>query len=124
MEEPGRHVGGTGPDELDYLGLVRKRTIERAWVVRETESYPTYYLGFQEPYRVLRSCLEQFANLYPIGRGGMYKYNNQDHSTLTGILAARNYLTLSGNPHNIWDVNIDAEYHEEAREQPGKPMVL
>jgi protoporphyrinogen oxidase len=111
-------------DELDYLGLVRKRTIERAWVVRETESYPTYYLGFQEPYRVLRSCLERFTNLYPIGRGGMYKYNNQDHSTLTGILAARNYLRLSGYPHNIWDVNIDAEYHEEAREQPGKPMVL
>jgi hypothetical protein len=44
----------------------------------------------------------------------MYKYNNQDHSTYSGILAARNYLNLSGSPFNLWNINIDAEYHENA----------
>jgi protoporphyrinogen oxidase len=99
-------------EELQQLGLIEKGWIENAWVVRETESYPTYYLGYREPYQALRSRLEQFMNLFPIGRGGMYKYNNQDHSTLTGILAARNYLRLSGAPYNVWDVNVDAEYQE------------
>ena len=89
-------------------------------MVRETESYPTYYLGFQEPYQLLRTRLERFTNLSPIGRGGMYKYNNQDHSALTGLLAARNYLGLPGGPHNVWDVNVDAEYHEEVRGRAGK----
>lgn len=102
-------------DELDYLGLVKESAVENAWVVRETESYPVYYIGFQEPYNLLKSRLDHFTNLYPIGRGGMYKYNNQDHSTMSGILAARNYLKLSGTPFNLWDINIDAEYHESAK---------
>jgi protoporphyrinogen oxidase len=110
-------------DELAYLRLVPKRAIEQAWVVRETESYPTYYLGYQEPYQILRSCLDRFVNLSPIGRGGMYKYNNQDHSALTGLLAARNYLALPGSPHNVWDINIDAEYHEEMQERTEKALV-
>lgn len=102
-------------DELAYLGLVKKGLVERSWVLRETECYPTYYIGFQEPYRAVRSRLEQLRNLAPIGRGGMYKYNNQDHSILSGILAARNFLGLPGTPFNLWNINIDAEYQENGR---------
>lgn len=101
-------------DELDYLGLVQKDAVEQGWVVRETESYPTYYLGFQTHYDLLKQSLDTFSNISPVGRGGLYKYNNQDHSTMSGILAARNYLKMPGSPFNIWDINIDAEYQESA----------
>ena len=99
-------------DELVFLGLLKRSVVENAWVVRETESYPTYFMGFAEPYNQLKCELNRLENLYPIGRGGMYKYNNQDHSAMTGILAARNYLRFPGSPYNLWDINVDAEYHE------------
>jgi protoporphyrinogen oxidase len=102
-------------DELDQVQLVPRQAIEEAWVVRETESYPTYYLAYEEHFERLRRRLDEFENVAPIGRGGMYKYNNQDHSTLTGLLAARNYLKLPGSPYNVWNVNIDAEYHESGK---------
>ena len=99
-------------EELSYLGLVKQEAVQQAWVVRETESYPTYFIGYMEPYSKLKVVMDQYTNVYPIGRGGMYKYNNQDHSTISGILAVRNYLKLPGTPYNLWNINIDAEYHE------------
>jgi protoporphyrinogen oxidase len=101
-------------DELHYLRLVDKGLVQQAWVVRETESYPTYFLGYHEPYGTLKGAMDRYTNITPIGRGGMYKYNNQDHSTLSGILAVRNYLHLPGAPYNLWEINIDAAYHESA----------
>jgi len=101
-------------DEMSRVGLIDKNTVEQGHVVRETESYPTYYIGYKKAFNILKEELNQFENLYPIGRGGMYKYNNQDHSTYSGILAARNYLMMEGSPYNLWDINIDAEYHEGA----------
>ena len=101
-------------NELAHLGLVNEKAVERAWVVRETECYPTYYIGFQKPYDLLKTQINQLTNVSPIGRGGMYKYNNQDHSTMSGILAARNYLKLPGTPYNLWNINIDAGYQEAA----------
>ena len=106
-------------EELALMGLVDKNAVEGSWVVRETESYPTYYLGFEEPYQVLKSHLDGFANLSPIGRGGMYKYNNQDHSAMSGILAARNYLKLPGSPYDVWSLNIEADYQEGAARPAG-----
>jgi len=99
-------------DELNYLGLVKKEVVEQSWIVRETESYPVYYMGFQKPYNLVKSRLNQFLNLFPIGRGGLYKYNNQDHSTMSGILAARNYLKPHGPHFNLWNINMEAKYHE------------
>jgi len=102
-------------NELDKMGLIKKTTVENAWVVRETEAYPLYYIGFQEYYNILKSSINQFKNIYSIGRAGMHKYNNQDHSLMSGILAARNYLKLPGSPYVLWDINIDAEYQEGAQ---------
>jgi len=99
-------------EELERLDLLSRSQIEGAWVVRESESYPTYYMGFQEPYQILKNRMNELQNLSAIGRGGMYKYNNQDHSAYSGILAARNYLELPGSPYDLWKINIDAEYHE------------
>jgi protoporphyrinogen oxidase len=113
-KKPDDELKGLAVDELVRLGLLERNLVESAWVVRETESYPTYFMGFAEPYSQLKRELNRLENLYPIGRGGMYKYNNQDHSTMAGILAARNYLKLPGAPYNLWDINVDAEYHEGA----------
>ncbi|MFH1616173.1 MAG: FAD-dependent oxidoreductase [Planctomycetota bacterium] len=103
--------------ELRQIGLIKEEDVQQTWVVRETEAYPTYYLGFEAPYEKLKKRMDQFVNIMPIGRGGMYKYNNQDHSTYSGLLAARNYLKLADSPYNLWDINIDAEYHESAKRQ-------
>ncbi|KJU85144.1 amine oxidase [Candidatus Magnetobacterium bavaricum] len=102
-------------DELQYLGLIRKERIVSSWVVRETEAYPTYYINFEGAYDVVKARTDSYVNFSPIGRGGLYKYNNQDHSILSGLLAARNYLNLPGTPYRIWDINIDAQYHEDAK---------
>lgn len=98
--------------ELDKIGLVKKMSVERSWVVREPEAYPVTHIGFQPHYDLLKSRMDEFTNLQPIGRAGMHQYNNQDHSIMSGILAGRNYLQLPGSPYNLWDINIDAEYHE------------
>lgn len=96
-------------DELDYMKLVPRHKVKSGMVIRETEAYPTYYVGYEQHYEPLKAYLESIDNLQCIGRGGMYKYNNQDHSIITGMLAARNYR---GSQYNIWDVNIDGEYQE------------
>lgn len=101
-------------DEMEFMGLVPGERIEQSWVVRETESYPTYFMGYLEAFGKLKKATAELENCIPIGRGGMYKYNNMDHSLYTGILAARNYLKVPGSPFDVWSVNIDAEYHEGA----------
>jgi hypothetical protein len=68
-----------------------------------------YDATYQESLQEIRAWLDQFDNLQLIGRNGMHRYNNQDHSMLTGMLAARNVL---GSRYDLWQVNADAEYHE------------
>jgi protoporphyrinogen oxidase len=102
-------------EELKKMRLIKKAEVEKSWVVRETQAYPIYYLGFQDHLNILKSRTEQFVNFYSIGRAGLHKYNNQDHSLLSGILSARNYLKLPGSPFNLWDINADAQYQENAQ---------
>jgi protoporphyrinogen oxidase len=97
-------------DELDKLGLIRPDEIEDGFVVRERDSYPVYYVGHEPEFEKIRKYVDTLENVTLIGRGGMFKYNNQDHSILTGLLAARNYL---GADHDLWDVNTEQEYLEE-----------
>jgi protoporphyrinogen oxidase len=82
------------------------------FVIRVPKTYPVYDLNYPRHVKTIREYLEGFKNLQPIGRYGMFKYNNMDHSILTGLYAAENIL---GNNHNIWDVNADLEYHEEKK---------
>ena len=99
-------------EELDKLGLIRPNEIDDGFVVREKDSYPVYYVGHEPEFEKIRKYVDTFDNVTLIGRGGMFKYNNQDHSILTGLLAARNYL---GADHNLWDVNTEQEYLEEKK---------
>lgn len=110
-----------GKRELAQLGLARPEAIREGAVVRVEKAYPVYDPGYQENVAVIRAALAPFGNLQPVGRNGMHKYNNQDHSMMTAMLAARN---LSGGSFNLWNVNTDAEYHEEvqAEDRSGRRM--
>jgi len=95
--------------ELDMLGLLDGARVIDGVVVRVSKAYPVYDDGYQGALDSIRAYVERLANLQVVGRNGMHKYNNQDHSMLTAMLAVRN---LEGERHDIWAVNADDEYHE------------
>jgi protoporphyrinogen oxidase len=103
-----------GRREIDAIGLVRAEDVVDGCVVRMPKAYPVYDEAYQTHLATIRAWLKMFSNLELAGRNGMHKYNNQDHSMMTALLAARNILGL-GN-FDTWKVNTDAEYHEEAGE--------
>ena len=97
--------------ELAILGLVEPDMVEAGYVVRMPKAYPTYDKAYKANVDVLRAWLETNApNVHPVGRNGMHKYNNQDHSMLTAMLTVENILGAS---HDIWTVNVEEDYHEE-----------
>jgi protoporphyrinogen oxidase len=98
--------------EMEQVGLLDAGDVESAFVLRERDAYPVYYLGYRNNLDVIRSHLARFGNLTPIGRGGMYRYNNQDHAILSGLLAARNFC-VPGSRHDLWEINEENEYLEE-----------
>jgi protoporphyrinogen oxidase len=97
--------------ELASLGLAAPAEVEDAAVVRVPKAYPVYDSGYRQSLEVVRSFLKRLPNLQLVGYNGMHKYNNQDHSMLTAMLAAENIL---GARHDLWEVNAEKEYHEEA----------
>lgn len=99
-----------GKKELAQLGLVGAEEVFDGCVVRMPKAYPVYGPGYQEDVDIIRRGLSALGNLQVVGRNGMHKYNNQDHSMMTALLAARN---LAGQSFDLWKVNTDAEYHEE-----------
>jgi hypothetical protein len=101
-----------GKKELHLLGLADMKDIEDGAVVRMPKAYPVYDGGYAEALTTIREFLNQFPNLQLVGRNGMHKYNNQDHSMLTAMLAAKNVL---GANYDLWGVNVDQEYHEEVQ---------
>ncbi len=95
--------------EVAQIGLARPDQIEKAFIVRMPKAYPIYDQAYQTHVDVIRKWLNAFTNLQPVGRNGMHRYNNQDHSMMTALLAVRN---IQGADYDCWEVNTDAEYHE------------
>jgi protoporphyrinogen oxidase len=100
-----------GRREMAAIGLIDPAKVVDGTVVRMPKAYPVYDEGYEDALAVVRRYLDSFANLQVAGRNGMHKYNNQDHSMVTAMLAVRNLL---GEHHDVWGVNADDEYHEEA----------
>ena len=103
-----------GRREIDTIGLVPASDVVDGCVVRMPKAYPVYDDEYQRHLSVIRNWLVKLSNLELAGRNGMHKYNNQDHSMMTALLAARNILGLGR--YDTWKVNTDAEYHEEGGE--------
>jgi protoporphyrinogen oxidase len=82
------------------------------------KAYPTYDEHYRENVEILKDWLAENArNVHPVGRNGMHKYNNQDHSMYTAMLTVENIVHNAG--HDIWSVNVEAEYHEEVADAGG-----
>jgi len=96
--------------EMQQLGLASASMVEDGTVVRQLRAYPTYDEHYMQNVGVIRHYLDGITNLQTIGRNGLHRYNNQDHSMLTGLLAARN---LMGESHDLWSVNTERSYYEE-----------
>jgi len=102
-----------GAAELAKLGLVASDQVEAGHVVRMPKAYPVYDDGYQARVDTIRHWLAaQLPNVHPVGRNGMHRYNNQDHSMYTAMLAVENILDDAD--HDTWSVNVEEEYHEEA----------
>ena len=97
-------------EELSKLRLAQADDVIDAVVLRQPKAYPIYTHDYRIHLNVLRNFLATISNFQTIGRNGLYRYNNQDHSMLTGILAAQN---IFGAQHSIWDVNEEKTYLEE-----------
>jgi protoporphyrinogen oxidase len=101
-----------GIRELEALGLVKPDAVEQGHVVRMPKAYPVYDQYYQRNVEVIREWLEQAVpNVHPVGRNGMHRYNNADHSMFTAMLTVENILDGAGN--DIWAVNVEEDYHEE-----------
>jgi len=101
-----------GIHECAMLGLIEPREVVEGTVVRVKKAYPVYDKDYQTSVNIVRRYLETFLNLQTIGRNGLHRYNNQDHSMVTAVYAARNIV---GERHDVWSVNTDMEYHEGSR---------
>ena len=98
--------------EMVAIGLLEPSAVEAGYVTRIPKAYPVYDWSYQRHVATLRAWLAHHAaNVHPVGRNGMHRYNNQDHSMLTAMLAVENILEDAG--HDLWSVNVDEEYHEE-----------
>ena len=98
--------------ELAQLGLASGARVVDGTVIRMPKAYPIYDADYRAHLDVVQAHLDAIPNLHTIGRNGMHKYNNQDHSMLTAIFAVDN---MHGATHDLWAVNTDFEYHEEQR---------
>lgn len=98
--------------ELEQLGLAPAALVRDGTVIRMPKAYPIYDAEYRGHLDVVRSTIDPIPNLHTVGRNGMHKYNNQDHSMLTAMMAVWN---MQGAAHDIWAVNTDFEYHEEQR---------
>jgi protoporphyrinogen oxidase len=104
-----------GSREAVALGLgVRSEDVEDGVVIRQKKAYPVYDGEYRQNLQIIQDYLETFDNLQTVGRNGMHRYNNQDHSMLTAMLAVRNIL---GESHDLWSVNVERSYHEEFTKQ-------
>jgi len=87
--------------------------IEQGFVVRMPKAYPVYDRTYKQNVAAIVGWMSEHApNVHPVGRNGMHKYNNQDHSMLTALLTVENIL--DGTHHDVWAVNVEEDYHEEA----------
>jgi protoporphyrinogen oxidase len=103
-----------GVKELVEMGLASEDDVLDSVVIKIKKTYPGYF-GTYKDFGVVRQFLDGFQNLFLIGRNGMHKYNNQDHSMLTAMTAVDNILEGRLDKSNIWEINTEEEYHETSK---------
>jgi len=100
-------------EEMSRIGMIEAGEVLDATVLRMEKTYPAYF-GSYDRFDEIRRFVDQVENLFLIGRNGMHRYNNQDHSMLTAMIAVDNILADRTDKSNIWEVNTEEDYHETA----------
>lgn len=103
-----------GISEMEKIGMIKREDVLDGCVLRMPKAYPAYIGSFTQ-LSVVREFVEKIPNLFLIGRNGMHRYNNQDHSMLTAMLAVDNIIVGRTDKSNLWEVNLDMVYHEEKK---------
>jgi protoporphyrinogen oxidase len=99
--------------ELSKIGIIDAAAVLDATVLRVEKAYPAYF-GTFERFAEIREFVDRFQNLFLVGRNGMHRYNNQDHSMLTAMMAVENIISGKTDKNNLWEINTEMDYHEEA----------
>jgi hypothetical protein len=102
-----------GKREMAKIGLTKGANVIDGTVVRQLKAYPVYDSVYGEHLEKVKQYLAGYTNLQTVGRNGLHKYNNQDHSMLTAVYAVENMLGIA--KHDLWEVNTERSYHEEVR---------
>ncbi len=101
-----------GRQELDRIGIIDSADVLDGTVIRMEKTYPAYF-GTYDRFSEIRSYVDTLENLFLLGRNGMHRYNNQDHSMLTAMVAVDNILAGETGKANLWEINTEEESHEE-----------
>lgn len=107
-------------EELQKIGIIESQDVIDSTVLRMPKTYPAYF-GTYSRFNELRAFVDKFPNLFLIGRNGMHKYNNQDHSMLTAMVAVDNIIAGQVAKDAIWQVNTEMEYHESKQTDSAEP---
>jgi len=118
---PNRELIEVGKKELQILGFLEECNVEDATVVRMPKAYPVYDSRYRNSLNIICKFLDEIDNLQLIGRNGMHRYNNMDHSMLTAICASKN---INGANHNLWNVNEELEHYEETTEKRDDKIII
>ena len=97
--------------EMEHIGMIDRADLLDAVVIRVPKAYPAYF-GTYNRIEEIRKWTDSIENIFLVGRNGMHRYNNIDHSMLTAMAAVDNILTGCTSKSNIWQVNVEQEYHE------------
>ena len=110
-----------GMSELQQLGLARPEMLEFGFATRVPKAYPMYDMDYADRITAIRSWLDGIENLQQVGRNGLHRYNNSDHSMLTAMRAVDNLV--KGTEHDIWAVNAESVYHETEEHDEQQPYI-
>jgi protoporphyrinogen oxidase len=110
-----------GMRELEQLRLARRDQLEFGFVERVPKAYPMYDAEYADRVHAIRSWLDGLDNFIQVGRNGLHRYNNSDHSMLSAMRAVDNLV--DGAEHDIWEVNAESAYHEEEKQHEQQPYI-
>jgi protoporphyrinogen oxidase len=113
--KPDRDMIALALEEIEKMGIAARADYLDGTVLRMEKTYPAYF-GTYDRFHVVREFVDRFHNLFLVGRNGMHKYNNQDHSMLTAMTAVDNIVEGRRDKANIWAVNTEMDYHESRAE--------
>lgn len=100
--------------ELEQIGIIKMSSVLDSCLVKVPKAYPGYF-GTYKKFDVIKNFIDKYENLFLVGRNGMHKYNNMDHSMLTAITAVDNIVNGIKTKDNIWAVNTEQDYHEDKK---------